>query len=494
MRLSELLEDSEIRYDPAGTDPEVTGISTDSRRIAEGDLFVAIRGHLLDGHEYIGEAVGRGACAVVSEKEAEVSVPLIVVDDSSLAEAVLARKFYDDPASDMFLVGITGTNGKTSTAFLLRSILEMVHPAVGIIGTVGFGATEKITEAGNTTPASSGLYRILGGFREEGCSAAVMEVSSHATVQGRIAGLEFDVGVFTNITRDHLDYHGTLDEYIGAKELLASTLTACGRRKKDGTLVFNLDDRNVAGIGERFIGNKVSFGFDPGADLGGRGLNADLDGTRFELTAGGQETPIELKLLGSFSAYNALAAAAAAWVAGAGIEHIKEGLERVAGIPGRFQVIRPSVGPVVVIDYAHTPDALKSLLDFCRQLGPSRLITVFGCGGDRDRGKRPVMGRIAVDLSDTVFVTNDNPRTEDPLSIIEEILAGTEDAAPAPEVLPERSEAISAAISVASDGDLVVIAGKGHEDYQIIGSEKLHFSDMEEAEKALNRMEEGHQG
>ncbi len=489
MRLSELLGAIVCGEIELQGDPEISGISTDSRAVRQGDIFIAVRGHTMDGHDFIGEAVRNGASALVVDRTFESSLPTCVVDDTSVAAALLAKRFFSDPAADLLLVGITGTNGKTSTSFLLESILSVALGKTGIIGTIGVGSIDRLSAATHTTPASVNLYRSLREFLDEDCKAIVMEVSSHAAVQHRIAGLEFDMGVFMNISRDHLDYHETFDQYIAAKELFISTLIDRERKKRPGILVYNADDERVRGIGERFGGDSISFGFEEGAAVRGRGLTADLEGTRFDLECDAGTTSIELKLLGSFSASNALAAAAAAASIGVELSSIKKGLESVEGVPGRFQVISAGGGPKIVIDYAHTPDALERLLTFCRDLGPARITTVFGCGGDRDRGKRPIMGRIASEISDEVYVTDDNPRTEDPEGIIEDILEGSGRDV---HVVRERSLAIRKAVEGASEGEIVVVAGKGHETYQIIGTQRIPFDDAEEARRALTSREVGH--
>ena len=485
MRLSKLFEGIEALNTAGSGDPEIRGLSTDSRNVREGDLFIALRGHAADGHDYIENAVNAGAAALAVERPVDTDIPVVVLVNTSTAEALLARRFYGDPSSRLVLTGITGTNGKTSTAFLLQSILDLSHGPAGIIGTVGFGSRGKLQAATHTTPSSVELNRILARFAGRGCRSAVMEVSSHAARQGRIAGMEFDVGIFTNITRDHLDYHLTLENYIEAKERFVRTLSGLERRKGEGVLVYNIDDDLVRAVGERFEGRKLSFGEGAKADYRCEGLRAGLEGTSFELRAPDFELDVSMKLPGRFGAWNAMAAAAAARAAGASPEHIKEGLERVELIPGRFQVVSKGAGPSVVVDYAHTPDALEKLLLFCRELEPSRLITVFGCGGDRDRGKRPMMGGISMRLSDMVYVTSDNPRTEDPDAIIKDVLEGMRGYDTPFEAVTDRGEAIRRAVGSAREGELVVLAGKGHEDYQVLAGETIHFSDSEEAEKAL---------
>jgi UDP-N-acetylmuramoyl-L-alanyl-D-glutamate--2,6-diaminopimelate ligase len=484
--LSEMIENIDVKERSNYRDLEIAGVETDSRLVGKGELFVAMKGHELDGHDFIEQAISKGAAALVLSRSYENPLPTIIVEDTARAAAMLAKNFYGDPASNLALVGITGTNGKTSASFLLRSIMSEAMGPSGLIGTVGFGSGDDLSAATHTTPSTVDLYRILSEFLAQGCGSVAMEVSSHAAAQGRITGLEFDVGVFTNISRDHLDYHGTLEEYVAAKEIFVSSLTDPRRRKSPGILAFNSDDPRVCDVAKRFNGSTVSFGFGEAAAVRGEGLVADLEGTSFDLKCGSERARVELKLLAAFSAHNALAAAAAAHALGIGVNQIKQGLERVSGVPGRFQVISTGRGPKVIVDYAHTPDAMESLLAFCRELNPARITTVFGCGGDRDRGKRPLMGGIAEKMSDVIYVTDDNPRTEDPDRIIEEILAGIEGTA---NVERDRRIAISKAIEGAKEGELVVLAGKGHESYQIVGTEELPFDDALEALDALKRWE-----
>lgn len=485
MKLSELIEGVGIKERMNFTDVELTGVSTDSRSIRRGELFAAIRGHSEDGHEFVPEAAGKGASAIMVERRVACSLPTLLVEDAASAVALIARRFFGDPASRMLLVGITGTNGKTSTSFMLRSILARTAGPTGLIGTVGFGMTAELTAVAQTTPAPVDLYRTLSGFLREGSKAAVMEVSSHATVQGRIGGLEFDLAVFTNITRDHLDYHGTLENYIEAKERLMRSLMGAERRKKPGIMVYNADDERLVEMAGRHAGDSISFGLSTEADVSAGNIDAGLKGTSFDVVAGSRRVPVKLRLLGSFSVQNALAAAAAAYALGTGLDDIAAGLEGVREVPGRFQVISAAEGPTVIIDYAHTPDALERVLRFCRELEPRRIATVFGCGGDRDRGKRPLMGGIAAELSDMVYVTDDNPRTEDPVRIVDEILSGIEAVKIPVRVIRNRREAIRSAVFEAEHGDIVIVAGKGHESEQIVGGQRLPFSDAAEAEEAL---------
>ncbi len=494
MRLSEMIDSAGAVERADFADIEVNGISTDSRTVEPGGVFIAVRGMNVDGHDFVMDAERRGASALVVQRPVSCALPCVLVEDTAVAAALMAKRYYGDPAAGLVLAGITGTNGKTSTSFMMQSILERAVGPTGLIGTIGFGPAGRLAAATHTTPAPIELYRIIAGFRGKGCRAVVMEVSSHAADQGRITGLEFDVGVFTNITRDHLDYHGTFERYVEAKEIFVKALVDPGRRKDPGILVYNGEDAVVSGIAERFTGRKVSFGSGRSADVRMHDLEADMRSTRFRIETEGTSLDIELSLLGSFNAYNALAAAAASRALGAGKSDIKEGIESVSAVPGRFEVISGRSGETVVVDYAHTPDALENLLKFCRELGPRRVITVFGCGGDRDRGKRPMMGKIAVDLSDVVYVTDDNPRTEDPDGIVGEIVEGMSASSIPVHVIRDRGSAIRKAIAEAGGGDLVVLAGKGHETCQIVHGKRLPFCDAEEARNALKVAEVDHQG
>lgn len=492
MLLSELIDEIEIREMRNFRNVEITGISDDSRSIRSGELFVAVRGIESDGYGYIAEAVEKGAAAVVTERKAGADIPQILVDDSREAVALLAAKWMGCPSRDMIMAGITGTNGKTSTAFLLKSILEEDKGKTGIIGTVGYGSGDSITYSGRTTPAALELNRELSRFRDDGCGSVVMEVSSHSVDQKRIHGIAFDVGIFTNISRDHLNYHGSFENYLQAKKSFVDSLDA-GVDGRRGSFAYNYDDRLVRDAGNSFQGEKTGFGMKEGADIKAVNVRADLRGTSMDVLTPGGSTEIKLNLLGMFSVYNALAAASAAFLLGVGTENIKKGLEKVDNVPGRFQVVSRPDEPVVVVDYAHTPDALENILSFCRELEPRRIITVFGCGGDRDRGKRPMMGEIASRFSDSVYVTNDNPRTENPQSIIDEIVGGIDSKICSVTVIPDRREAIRKGVAEAEAGDLVLVAGKGHEEVQVIQGERLEFSDLKEARRALT-LERGDSG
>ncbi len=469
-------------------DVSISSVTSDSRKVEQGALFVATKGGQTDGHSFIDGALARGAAAVVSERRVPVrGKPNIVVDDSTRALAELASEFFGNPSSDLFVIGITGTNGKTSTTHLLRAICDnSTWGKVGVVGTVGHGVGARLEESSHTTPEPVTLHRLFAGMKAQGCRGVVMEVSSHAVKQQRTWGVDFSIGMLTNITRDHLDYHPSFEDYVDTKRGFCLSLESPGRSKENGTLVYSLDNDQSRKIGEEFTGRKVSISAEQAGDVFATDVRATINGTRFTLNTKGEEpVEIDLKLLGTFSVSNAVMAAAGARLLGINHNHIKQGLESVKRVPGRFEAIGGGSRPLVIIDYSHTPDSLELTLSFCLGLNPERLIAVFGCGGDRDRGKRPIMGEIAQRLSNVCFVTSDNPRSEDPHEIIDNIVDGMDRQAKGFFVEIDRRKAISRAIESAKPGDVVAICGKGHEDYQIIGSTRHHFDDAEEAGKAL---------
>jgi UDP-N-acetylmuramoyl-L-alanyl-D-glutamate--2,6-diaminopimelate ligase len=470
-------------------DIEIAGVKSDSRRIEPGDVFVAVRGVDVDGHSFVEDAVKRGAVACVTEQPMDTgSATNVVVIDSAKALAVLASQIRGNPSQDLRMIGVTGTNGKTSTTHLLRGICERSSLGkVGLIGTVGHGVGIRLEAGVHTTPEPIVLHQLLGKMKKERCVGVVMEVSSHAVRQQRIWGLDFEIGMLTNITRDHLDYHVTFDDYVDAKREFCYSLIADDRTKPPGTLVYSLDDDCARDIGLSFPGDAISTSIKETAAVYASDVDATLKGTSFTLHVGDKKTKVDLQLLGIFSASNAVMAAAAAHLLGIDIEHIKNGLESVGRVPGRFEALGGKHAPVAIIDYSHTPDSLDRTLTFCRALRPERLAVVFGCGGDRDRGKRPLMGQIAQKHTDTCYVTSDNPRSEDPNSIIHDILGGMDQARGGLVVEPDRKKAIQSAIRDAGPADIVAICGKGHEDYQIVGTKRHHFDDREEAERALSQ-------
>jgi UDP-N-acetylmuramoyl-L-alanyl-D-glutamate--2,6-diaminopimelate ligase len=456
----------------AAAAPEPTGLADDSRAVRPGQWFVAVRGSQADGHHFIPGALERGAAVLVVERpDATAAAPQVVVTDGRRAALALARAWNGDPAAALTLVGITGTNGKTTTTALVRHLLNAAGSA-GSIGTLGAfdGRGESVpSTAGNlTTPGAVDLQATLAAMRERGVDHVAMETSSHSLDQGRLDGLAFAAGVFTNVTRDHLDYHGTMEDYLAAKLRLAALLAP------GGIAVVNADDPAWGAMPGGIP--RLTFGVTEPADVRAEDLVLDAAGSRFRLAGRFGAAEVELPLLGDFNVANALGAAGAALGLGRPLAQVAARLSAAPQVPGRME--RIAVHPCTVLrDYAHTPDALERALRTLRPLTRGRLIVLFGCGGDRDRGKRPMMGRLAVDLADLAVVTSDNPRTEDPDAILADIEAGMGGVPHRREV--DRRRAIALALEEGGAGDTILLAGKGHETYQVIGTEKQPFDERE---------------
>ena len=483
-------------------DVEVTGIATDSRAVRPGEAFFALPGLRTDGRRHVAEAVARGARAIVAEGEvaAKGSVPVVSVTGVRRVLARAAARLGGEPSAGLTLVGVTGTNGKTSTTFILEAIWLTAGLRAGVIGTVGyrFGGLDR--PAPLTTPEAPVLQGLLTEMRRAGTTHVAMEVSSHALAQERVVGCRFDAAVFTNLTRDHLDFHGDVERYYRAKAGLFLEHLAAGG-KPDPVAVVNVDDPAGARLADEVRTRCLRVGRTEHADVRSFEIETTLAGTRGVLSLGGRRLPFRTRLVGAPQVENILGAAAAAWALGVPSEAIAAGLAAVAPPPGRLERF-DGPGFTVMVDYAHTPDALARVLAVLRPLTRGRLVVVFGCGGDRDPGKRPMMGEAAARLSDVVVLTSDNPRTEDPLRILEAIEAGIRRAGmptlgrPAASgrgylVEPDRRAAIALATGLARSGDLVLVAGKGHEDYQIVGHEKRHLDDREEVRRALGNEDAG---
>jgi UDP-N-acetylmuramoyl-L-alanyl-D-glutamate--2,6-diaminopimelate ligase len=483
MRLGELVLRLPGARLSADAELVVSGICHDSRRCTAGSLFVAIRGLQSDGNEFVDAARRKGAVAVVSEREARPGVPWIQVSDARTALAECSAALLGDPARSLSLVGVTGTNGKTTTSWLIEAALREAGHVTGLLGTVEYRIAGRSLEAVRTTPESSDLQALFRQMVDAGCSHAVLEVSSHSLALQRVHGCPFRVAVFTNLTRDHLDFHGDMDAYFAAKRVLFESLL-----REDGVAVINAEDERAEALARASRGRVASYAIARPADYRAHELELTLTGSRFRVWGPDGDHPVAIPLIGRFNAMNALAAFAAAHALGIAPEVVARGLASVAGVPGRLERVDAGQGFTVIVDYAHTDDALKNLLETVKELRPRRVITVFGCGGDRDRSKRPLMGAVAVRLSDVVVVTSDNPRTEPPESIIEEIQLGM--AGPRRgerHVVVDRREAIFKAVDLAQPGDVVVIAGKGHETYQTIRERNLPFDDRLVAREALAR-------
>lgn len=476
--------------DPPPPDVKITSLADDSRKVVKGGCFVAVRGVERDGHDFVDAAARAGAAVVLVDRDVAVPDPVIRlrVEDTRVALARLAAAYHglrDKGVRNPALIAVTGTNGKTTVAWLLRSILRSDGHQTALMGTICYDLVTDVMPAPLTTPGSLDLCRHLAATRAAGADYAVLEVSSHALDQRRTEGLDFTAGVFTNLSGDHLDYHGTMEAYCGAKRRLFNSL---GR---DAVAVINRDDPVADLVGADLRARVLTFGIQaPNVDVGARIEEVSSSGSRFVLRGRSFETAMQCALIGRHNIMNALAAAATAEALGIAPAAIRQGIERTPSVPGRLQRVDPAGCPIsVLVDYAHTDDALRSVLQALRPLSPGRLVCVFGCGGDRDRAKRPRMAAVVESVADVAYVTSDNPRTENPQTIIDEILSGFGAKSRCRvEVDPDRRGAIERAIVAARPDDTVLIAGKGHEDYQLIGDRVLHFDDAEVARECLNRV------
>lgn len=466
-------------------DREVTSIVHDSRRVQKGSLFVALRGSKVDGNSFIDSAIERGASVIVTDEEHPArKATQVIVKDPRRALADLAAEFYGHPSLGLKVAGITGTNGKTTTAFLLKHFCEAGLLRSGLIGTVRYEVGERILPASNTTPESADLQELLFQIQSAGCRAAVMEVSSHSVGQGRIQNTEFDLGIFTNLTQDHLDYHRTMEDYFAAKAKFFLGLAE--QKKKKGRAIINSDDTWGKKLIQKLGNSKVeviTYGMGATADFRASNVKMDITGTQFELEAKGKKYLVRSPLIGAFNVYNALAALAAAAKLGVELRTAIKALADAPSVPGRLQPVLVKRKFRVFVDYAHTDDALTNVLKALRDLSPRRLIVVFGCGGDRDRAKRPLMGAAVERHADFAIITSDNPRKESPEAIIGEIKTGFRGSNY--EVVVDRREAIYRAISLAQPRDIVLIAGKGHETYQEFADHTVPFDDLAIAKLAV---------
>ncbi len=490
MQLKALLSKIPTVLVVGAADREIASICYDSRRAQKGSLFVALRGEKSDGNAYIDEAIERGAVAVVTEEEQpQRRATTIVVKNARQTLADLAAEFYSRPALALKVAGITGTNGKTTTAFLIKHLCEAVLLRAGLIGTIRYEIGERILPAPRTTPESLDLQELLFQTRSAGCRAVVMEVSSHALDQGRVRNVEFDVAIFTNLTQDHLDFHHTMEAYFEAKAQLFTHLPEQPHKK--GKAVINLDDRwgqkllaRLSGLGKDLPADTViTYGMNARADFRANNVKMDFGGTQYQLEAHGRTYLVRLPLIGAFNIYNSLAALAGAAALGVDLRSAIKALASAPSVPGRLQPVPVKRQFRVFVDYAHTDDALTNVMKTLRDLQPRRLIVVFGCGGNRDRAKRPLMAAAVERSADWAIVTSDNPRKEDPEAIVEEIKAGFRGTNH--EAILDRREAIYHAISLAQARDIVLIAGKGHESYQEFADHTIPFDDLAIAKLAV---------
>ncbi len=493
MILSELIRNVSVGEVIGDLNIDITGIAYDSRKVRDGSLFVALKGAQIDGHRFIVDAIGSGASAVAVEDNSIVNddyflshhTTKLLVPSTRRALALISANFFYHPADRLKIVGITGTNGKTTSTYLIKSVFQKADEKVLLVGTIGYMLNdEAIGEATNTTPESLDLQSMMAASAARGATCAVMEVSSHSLVMDRVYGIPYKAALFTNLTQDHLDFHGTMENYFEAKKILFDMLAPGSHA------VVNIDDP----YGERIVADtkakKVFYGFDPRADFCITESSFSVTGTSITIGHNGQEFAIDSRLVGKFNAYNLAGAFAVAVSLGYSPSLSAKALADVDSVKGRFERIDSGKGFLVVVDYAHTPDSLQKTLQSAREILSSaneggRLITVFGCGGNRDRTKRPKMGRISEELSDLTIVTSDNPRFEDPEAIADEIMSGMTGGSDRIMKIVDRREAIHESMKLAQRNDIVVLAGKGHEDYQIIRERKIHFDDREEVEKAL---------
>ena len=475
-----------------GDDVLISGIEHDSRKVTTKNLFVCMEGAHVDGHNFIPQAVSKGAAAVLTTRKnftPPEKISALIVSDMLNALAVIVPYFYDYPSRKMRVVGITGTNGKTTTTYLLREIFSRAGFKVGLIGTIQILIGEKIFPVRNTTPNVIDLQKILADMLKEKVQVVVMEVSSHALAEHRVAGVEFDTAIFTNLTQDHLDFHGTMENYLRAKTKLFDMVSRRGR-KQNKTAIVNVDDAAAEEILRHCLCKKISYGVKNSCDLQASEVQCEMRNAKCvienKFLIPHSSFLINLHLTGLFNVYNVLAAVGAATAENIRTDIIKDALENFKSVPGRFERIFSAAPFEVIVDYAHTPDGVKNVLQTARQIVDGKIITVFGCGGDRDNSKRPIMGKLAAKFSDVIIATSDNPRTEDPEKILDEIEIGIGEKNH--ERIVDRRAAIFRAIELAEAGDIVLILGKGHETYQILNTGTIHFDDREVAKQAIKEV------
>lgn len=471
MKLKEILNGINYTIIKGSDEINISKIEYDSRKVSLEDLFVCIEGFATDGHIFAEKAVSMGAKAIICTKTISIDkdITIIKVEDSRKALAICASNYYDNPSKKLKLIGITGTNGKTTSTFMMKAILEEAGYKVGLIGTIANYIGKKKIESHRTTPESLELHQLFKEMVDEGIDYCVMEVSSHSLYLNRVYGIEFSQGIFTNLTRDHLDFHKTFENYYLAKLILF---------KNSMNSVINMDDQYGDRVFKDINTKKTTYSLNKMADLWASSVEMHARGIDFKIHCNSKETSIKLNLPGKYNVYNALGSAAACINEGISLDNVKKGLEK-AFVPGRCEIVTKdyNLGFEVIVDYAHTPDALENILKTAREFTKGRLISVFGCGGDRDKTKRPIMGNVGSELSDIAVVTSDNPRSEDPDKIIEDVVRGIKKDNYV--VIENRREAIKKAMELAKKDDVIVLAGKGHEDYQILKDKTIHFDERE---------------
>ncbi|MCA1053418.1 UDP-N-acetylmuramoyl-L-alanyl-D-glutamate--2,6-diaminopimelate ligase [Rossellomorea aquimaris] len=486
MRLHTLLEVLPFYKVHGEGNPAISNIANHHKKVKDGDLFICIQGHEIDSHSLAHIAERNGAAAVLAEREVDVNIPVIVVPSTKKAMAVLADYFYKQPSHQLLLVGVTGTNGKTTTTHLIDQVFSFNGIKTGLIGTMHIKAGDELEVSHNTTPDSLTLQQTFYRFREKGVTSAVMEVSSHALDQGRVHGCDYDIAVFTNLSQDHLDYHRSMDEYRNAKCLLFAQLGNTYFKKSPKYAIINKDDDVAGYLIKSTAAHVFTYGLTKEADFYAEDLRLKASESSFRLVSPYGEKDMVLGMAGKFNVYNALAAIATASAAGIPFDKAVQSLEKAQGVRGRFESISEGQSFSVIIDYAHTPDGLKNVLETIKSITDGQIIVVVGCGGDRDKIKRPIMAEIACDYGDYAIFTSDNPRTEDPMDILKDMETGV--VGKQYTLMIDRKDAIKAAIKQAKDGDVVLIAGKGHETYQIIGHDVYEFDDREVARQIIREL------
>ncbi len=479
MTLSELLKDVKIKKMSGGGGMKISGVAYDSRKVKPGYVFVCITGYATDGHKFARSAVENGAVAVVAEHDLPtVDVPCVVVENTRKAMAHIAATYYDYPFKKFNLIGITGTNGKTTSTYLIKAILEHMGKKVGLIGTNQNMIGDMVIPSSRTTPDSLELMQLFDEIAGHNVDYVVMEVSSHALALDRVTSCEFNVGAFTNITQDHLDFHKTMEEYLAAKSIL---FNIC----KNG--VINADDSGSKLLLEKETCDSViTYGIDSDCDLKASNIELRSDGVKFDLSFNGETQRVDLPIPGRFSVYNAMTAIGCCLADGISLKDAVDGIHTAHGVKGRIEIVKtPGTDYTVIIDYAHTPDGLLNVINAIRGFAKGRVVTLFGCGGDRDATKRPKMGKIAAELSDFCIVTSDNPRTEDPEKIVQQVVEGVKQTDCDYVVITNRFEAIEYALDHAQKDDIILLAGKGHETYQILGTDTIKFDEREIVTKLL---------
>ena len=491
--LKDIISTLDVQQVQGDQNVSIQDITADSRAVKLNSLFIALDGATVDGHNYIDKAVAAGAVAVIVSKPVTVpdDVCVITVSDTRQAMMVCVPYFFDYPANRMRMVGVTGTNGKTTTTHMIRHILKAQGHKVGVIGTVHIMIGDTSYPIHNTTPDVVDLQHILHQMVQENVEYCVMEVSSHALALGRVSGVEFDTAVFTNLTQDHLDFHKTFENYLAAKCKLFEQVSASDQVKDNKGAVINIDDSYGHRVMEKTTAPTITYSTLGKGTLNASDVHMSTKNSQYTVNYKGESYPVSMNTTGLFNVYNTLAAIGACLQEGISMEAIDTALKTFSSVPGRFELIEEGQDFAVVVDYAHTPDGLQNILETAKAIKENRIIIVFGCGGDRDATKRPIMGRIAAEYGDKIYVTSDNPRTEDPVQIVKDVEVVVKEAlrdGTSYEVIVDRREAINHAIHDAKAGDIVIIAGKGHENYQILKNETIHFDDREEARKALKEI------